>query len=158
MPFTMNLVSANRSVAIRRGVLQATVLMKCLLLTDLFLNLSKRINFCRWSTAGMFAVKRENSLRISTCFIKANSHGCSEGSRISQMGAKPYYLAKFFAENCKKMKQIRPGGEERIPGAPMDPPLGSISVCVDAMNGSNQSVALSPLQLLTQLLCEYTRW
>ena len=68
MAFTMNLVSANRSAAIRCRVLQATVLMKCLLLTELFLNLSKRTNFCRYFTAGMFAVKQENSPRISTDF------------------------------------------------------------------------------------------
>ena len=106
MAFTMNLVSANRSVPVRCRVLQATVLMKCLLLTELFLDLSKRINFCRYFTVGMFAVKQENSPRISTDF-KANSHGCSGGFRISQtgapiprFGAKTYYLAFFLPKTA----------------------------------------------------------
>ena len=161
MAFTMNSVSANKSVAIRRAVLQATVLMKCLLLKDLFLNLSKRTNFCRWSTAGMFAVKQENPLRISTG-SKATSHGCSDGFRISQtvsiprLWAKTYYLA-FLPKTAWKWKKLDREGEGTHPWCPLGSANG-MHQCLRWRNKwlCNQSVALSQLQLLTNVLWEYT--
>ena len=37
--------------------------------------------------------------------------------------AKTYYLARFLAENCMKVKEIGPG--VRVPSAPLDPPMMS---------------------------------
>ena len=41
-----------------------------------------------------------------------------EGAPTPEFGAKTYYLARFFAENCMKMKEIGPRLETR---APLDP-------------------------------------
>ena len=56
--------------------------------------------------------------------------GTSSGFRVFQMGAptpdfvaKTYYLARFFAENYMKMKEIGTR-EGRVPSAPLDSPMG----------------------------------
>ena len=38
-------------------------------------------------------------------------------------GAKTYYVVKFFAENCMKMKEIGPREGACVPNAPPDLPM-----------------------------------
>ena len=49
---------------------------------------------------------------------------------IPEFKERSNYLARFFAENYMKMKEIGQGA--RVPDAPLDPPMNSpsVSVCV----------------------------
>ena len=45
------------------------------------------------------------------------------GAPTPEFVAKTYYLARFFAENYMRMKEIGPR-EGRVPSAPLDSPMG----------------------------------